>query len=118
MVVDYSDLLAYNMEIATNLIKEPDAYLKSFDQAAIETLSIENPVFSDSVRKELHVRIRALTDRISLRGVTKDKLNVLIQVPGMVTRTSDFDPLPQLRRSGVQTNTLPLLSSQGAPMGY
>ena len=90
VVVDYPDLLSYNMEIATNLIKEPDVYLKSFNQAAIETLSIENPVYSDNVRKEFHVRIRELTDRVSLRGVTKNELNMLIQVAGMVTRSSEL----------------------------
>jgi replicative DNA helicase Mcm len=117
VVVDYPDLLAYNMEIATNLIKEPDSYLKSFDQAAIETLSIENPVFSDSVRKELHVRIRALTDRISLRGVTKDKLNVLIQVPGMVTRTSELRPLAAVAAFRCSNQHITFVEQSGGSSG-
>ncbi|HZW56109.1 MAG TPA: LAGLIDADG family homing endonuclease [Nitrososphaerales archaeon] len=93
VVVDYPDLLAYNNDIATNLVREPELYLKSFDEAAHETLGIENPVYADKIRKELHVRVRELTDRVSLRGVTKDELNMLIQVAGMVTRTSELRPL-------------------------
>ncbi|MCL5068411.1 MAG: ATPase, partial [Thaumarchaeota archaeon] len=67
--------------------------LISFDDAAFETLSIENPVYADRVRKELHARIRELTDRLSLRGVTKNQLNTMILVAGMVTRTSELRPM-------------------------
>ena len=93
VIVDYPDLLSYNTDLATSLIREPDLFLKSFDDAAFETLSIENPVYADSVRKELHARIRELTDRLSLRGVTKNQLNTMILVAGMVTRTSELRPM-------------------------
>lgn len=93
IVVDYPDLLAFNTDLATSILKQPELFLKAFDLAAIETLTIENPVFADKVKKELHVRLRELTDRISLRGVTKENLNMLILVAGMVTRTSELRPL-------------------------
>ncbi len=93
VIVDYPDLLSYNTDLATSLIREPDLFLKSFDDATFETLSIENPVYADGVRKELHARIRELTDRLSLRGVTKNQLNTMILVAGMVTRTSELRPM-------------------------
>ncbi|MDG6996172.1 MAG: hypothetical protein JRN52_09635 [Nitrososphaerota archaeon] len=93
IIVDYPDLLSYNIDLATSLIREPDSFLKSFDDASVETLSIENPVYADRIRKEMHVRIRELTDRLSLRGVTKSHLNTMILVAGMVTRTSELRPL-------------------------
>jgi replicative DNA helicase Mcm len=93
IVVDYPDLLSYNTEIAINLIKEPELYLKAFDEAAVETLSIEDPIYADKARKEIHIRIRELTDPVSLRDVAKLQLNTLIMVRGMVVRSSELRPL-------------------------
>lgn len=93
IIVDYPDLLAYNTEISTNLEKEPGLYLKAFDEAAVEALSIEDPVYADKVRKEIHVRIRELTDPVSLRDVSKLQLNTLIMVRGMVVRSSELRPM-------------------------
>lgn len=93
VIVDYPDIERYDTDLATSLVKEPDLFLRSFDDAAVETLNVENPVYADKIRKELRVRIRGLSDRISLRGVTKDSLNTLILVAGMVTRTSELRPL-------------------------
>ena len=93
IVVDYPDLLSYNNDLATSLIRAPDSFLRSFDDAAFETLSIENPSYAEKIQKELHTRIRELTDRLSLRGVTKNQLNTMILVAGMVTRTSELRPL-------------------------
>jgi DNA replicative helicase MCM subunit Mcm2 (Cdc46/Mcm family) len=93
VIVDYPDLQRYDTDLATSLVKEPDLFLKSFDAAAVETLNVENPVYADKIIKELHVRLRELSDRISLRNVTKEQLNTLILVAGMVTRTSEIRPL-------------------------
>ncbi|MGI0091269.1 MAG: minichromosome maintenance protein MCM [Nitrososphaerales archaeon] len=93
VTVDFPDLQRYDTDLATSLVKEPDLFLKSFDDGALETLNVENPIYADKVRKELHVRLRELSDRISLRSVTKEQLNRLILVAGMVTRTSELRPM-------------------------
>jgi replicative DNA helicase Mcm len=93
VVVDFPDLLVYNTDLATELVRNPALYLKSFDSAALETLNTENPIYADKISRELKVRIRQLTDRTSLRDVTKSQLNMLIMVAGMVTRTSELKPL-------------------------
>lgn len=96
IIIDYPDLLSYNTEIATNLVKEPDLYLGAFDEAVVETLSIEDPIYADKTRKEIHARMRELTDPISLRDVAKLQLNTLIMVRGMVVRTSELRPMAVL----------------------
>lgn len=93
VIVDYPNLERYDTDLSTSLVKQPDLFLDAFESAAIETLNIENPIYADVAGKELRVRIRDLPDRISLRGVTKNHLNTLIQVAGMVTRTSELRPL-------------------------
>ncbi len=91
--MDYPDLERFDTDLATSLVKEPDQFLNGFDSAAVETLNVENPTYAEKAGKELRIRIRALPDRISLRGVNKNLLNMLIQVAGMVTRTSELRPL-------------------------
>jgi replicative DNA helicase Mcm len=93
VLVDYPDLERFDTDLATSLVKEPDLFLESFDAAAVETLNVENPEYAYRAGKEIRVRVRDLPDRISLRGVTKNFLNTLIQVAGMVTRTSELRPL-------------------------
>ncbi len=93
VVVDYPDLERFSTDLSTSLVKAPEQFLEAFDRAAVETLNVENPIYADRNGKEIRVRIRDLPDRISLRGVTKNQLNTLIQVAGMVTRTSELRPL-------------------------
>ncbi len=89
VIVDYPDLERFDTDLSTSLVKAPEQFLEAFDGAAVETLNVENPIYADSAGKEIRIRIRDLPDRLSLRGVTKDQLNTLIQVAGMVTRTSE-----------------------------
>ena len=91
--MDYPDVEKYDTDLATSIVQQPDLFLKSFDDAALEILNLYNPAHADKIRKELHVRLRELTDRISLRRVTKEQLNSMIMVAGMVTRTSELRPL-------------------------
>jgi replicative DNA helicase Mcm len=93
VIVDYPDLEKYDTDLATSIVKQPDLFLKSFDAAALEILNLYNPEHAAKIKKELHVRLRELTDRISLRRVTKEQLNTMIMVAGMVTRTSELRPL-------------------------
>ena len=93
VIVDYPDLERFDTDLSTSLVKAPEQFLEAFDGAAVETLNVENPIYADSTGKEIRIRIRDLPDRLSLRGVTKNQLNTLIQVAGMVTRTSELRPL-------------------------
>jgi replicative DNA helicase Mcm len=93
VIVDYPDLERFDTDLSTSLVKAPEQFLEAFDGAAVETLNVENPIYADSAGKEIRIRIRDLPDRLSLRGVTKNQLNTLIQVAGMVTRTSELRPL-------------------------
>jgi replicative DNA helicase Mcm len=93
VIIDYPDLERFDTDLATSLVRHPDLFLRSLDDAVAETLGLYNPIYSEGIRKELLARVRGLPDRLSLRGVTKDKLNNLILVAGMVTRTSELRPL-------------------------
>jgi replicative DNA helicase Mcm len=93
LVVDFSDLLRYNNDLANRLILEPDSSLASFKIAAFETMRSENALYADRVKRELTVRLRALPDLVPLRLVDTSYIDHMIAVSGMVVRTSELRPL-------------------------
>ncbi|MEM3437030.1 MAG: minichromosome maintenance protein MCM [Nitrososphaerales archaeon] len=93
LVVDFEDLLMYNLDIANKLQNEPDEVLPSFIKATYEALKVENPDYAERIRKDIQVRIRNLTDKLSLRQITTEHLDKLVSVSGMVVRTSELKPL-------------------------
>ncbi len=93
VLVDYDDLIQFNVDLAHQLLQEPDGSFEEFRNAAYETMSSENAPYADRVRKVLAVRIRGIQDRVLLRKVDTSYLDKLIAVSGMVVRTSELRPL-------------------------
>jgi len=93
LIVDFNDLLIYDIDKANMLITDPDEVLKSFKKATYETLRTENPSYAEKIRKDLTVRIRNLEDKVPIRKVGTEHLDKLTEVTGVVVRTSDIKPL-------------------------
>jgi replicative DNA helicase Mcm len=93
LVVDFSELLRYNNDLANRVLVDPDSSLSSFRIAAFETMRSENALYADRVKGELTVRLRALPDLVPLRKVDTSYIDHLIAVSGMVVRTSELRPL-------------------------
>ncbi|NWG09685.1 MAG: minichromosome maintenance protein MCM [Nitrososphaerales archaeon] len=100
LTIDFEDLLVQNVDMANRLRNNPDELLlnkpdeiSAFNKAAYETLRIINPNYAEKIRKDIQVRIRNLTDSVSLRGITTEHLDKLVSVNGMVVRASELKPL-------------------------
>lgn len=93
LVIDFEDLLMHNTHIANGLQKDPDDVIPSFNKATYEALKVENPDYAERIRKDIHVRIRNLTDKLSLREITTEYLDKLVSVNGIVVRASELKPL-------------------------
>ena len=93
LVVDFGDLQRYNGDLANKVLLEPDSALAAFRTAAFETMRSENALYADRVKRELVVRIRAITDQVLLRRVDTSYLDRMLSVAGMVVRTSELRPL-------------------------
>ncbi|MBI3841116.1 MAG: ATP-binding protein, partial [Thaumarchaeota archaeon] len=93
LVVDFGDLLKYNSDLANRVILEPDSSLASFKIATFETMTSENALYADRVKRELKVRVRGITDLVPLRKVDTSYLDKMLSVSGMVVRTSELRPL-------------------------
>jgi replicative DNA helicase Mcm len=93
VVVDYEDIIQFNTDLGERLLSQPDESLKEFKMAAFEVLSTENASYAGQVRDSLTVRIRGITDKVSLRKVNTSHLDKMIAVSGMVVRSSELRPL-------------------------
>jgi replicative DNA helicase Mcm len=93
IVVDFNDLLRFDDELANKLLLEPDRMLESFKSAAYEAIRAENPLYAESVKRTLYVRIRGIPDQVPLRKVDTSYLERMISIAGMVVRTSELRPL-------------------------
>jgi len=93
VVVDYEDIIQFNTDLGERLLSLPDESLKEFKMAAFEVLSTENASYAGQVQNSLTVRIRGITDKISLRKVNTSHLDKMIAVAGMVVRSSELRPL-------------------------
>src|SRR3984957_19082747 len=69
VIVDYDDIIQFNTDLGERLLSQPDDSLKEFRMAAFEALSTENATYAGQVRDSLTVRIRGITDKVSLRKV-------------------------------------------------
>ncbi|MGA2664339.1 MAG: LAGLIDADG family homing endonuclease [Nitrososphaerales archaeon] len=93
VVVDYEDIIQFNTDLGERLLSQPDESLKEFRMAAFEVLSTENASYAGQVKSSLNVRIRGITDKVSLRKVNTSHLDKMIAVAGMVVRSSELRPL-------------------------
>ncbi len=93
VVVDYEDIIQFNTDLGERLLSQPDESLKEFKMAAFEVLSTENSSYAGQVKNALTVRIRGITDKVSLRKVNTSHLDKMIAVAGMVVRSSELRPL-------------------------
>jgi len=81
------------LDVANRLRNEPDDIIQCFIKATYEALRAENPDYAERIRKDIQVRIRNLTDKLSLRQITTEHLDKLVSVNGMVVRASELKPL-------------------------
>ncbi len=92
IVVDFDDLLVYDSELAENLIKNPDGYLRYAEQAALAQLRIEASEYAETVEK-VTVRFRKLPIPTPIRRLGSKNIGKLIMVEGIVVRATPAQPL-------------------------
>ncbi len=87
LVIDYDDLLAFNKDLAENLINRPTEIIKSGSDAIYEVMLTENPEFAAKAQP-FHPRLRQLPDALKLRAMRTEHLGKLNMIEGIVTRAT------------------------------
>ncbi|MGD0549317.1 MAG: minichromosome maintenance protein MCM [Candidatus Bathyarchaeia archaeon] len=91
-VVDFEDLVAYDLELARLIVDKPDEYLPYIERSGWAQLKIEDPQYAEEIKK-IRVRYRKLPDRFSLRKVGQAQLSKLLLVDGIIVRSTPVRPL-------------------------
>ena len=92
LFINYDDMLRFDPEIARILRENPEDTLKAGDEALIEVLKIEDPMYAAS-GEVFHVRISNIPDQVDLRRLRSIHLGELISVEGIIIRQSIVKPL-------------------------
>ncbi len=95
LYVNYDDLLRFDPELARLLGEEPEETIKIADDALVEVLKIEDPIYaaSEETKGLFHVRFSNLPDLVDLRRLRSVHLGNLIAVEGIVIRQTVVKPL-------------------------
>jgi replicative DNA helicase Mcm len=92
LVVDFEDLMAFDSELAKEIVNNPDEALKYANASALEQMKVEDPEYAEQV-KELFVRFRGLPERLSLRKMRADHIGRLVMIDAIVVRATPVQPL-------------------------
>lgn len=94
LAVDFTDIIAYDSELAKMLVTNPDDYLQALERAALAQLKIEDPRYAEEV-EGVRVRLQKLPEdlTVSLRRLGAKHINKLVRVEGIVVRASPVKPL-------------------------
>jgi len=92
LVVDFSDLYASNMDLASLLLTEPDECLSLFNEAATTKTLIRDREFTDKIGK-VNVRFRDLPEIVLLRKIGSKHIGRLIMTNGIIVRASSITSL-------------------------
>jgi replicative DNA helicase Mcm len=87
LVVDFSDVILYDRELARHIEEEPDKALEEFSSALMEYLEKEQPEYKEVVGK-VYVRIRQPPRVLKIRELTSDYIGKFVAVEGIVTRVT------------------------------
>ncbi|MBS7610601.1 minichromosome maintenance protein MCM [Candidatus Bathyarchaeota archaeon] len=94
LAVDFTDIIAYDSELAKRLVTNPDDYLPALERAALAQLKIEDPHYAEEI-EGVRVRLQKLPEdlTVSLRRLGAKHINKLVRVEGIVVRASPVKPL-------------------------
>ena len=57
LIINYNDLLQFDIDLARLLIEKPDEIFIQLNDAALETLYFESSVHAESIKDQIQVRI-------------------------------------------------------------
>lgn len=94
ITVDFEDLLAFDQELAEEILENPDEYFKHANNAAYAQLRIEDPEYAEKTETEaVTVRIVRLLETAQLRKLGSKHIGKLVMVEGIVVRSTPVRPM-------------------------
>jgi replicative DNA helicase Mcm len=91
LVIDFTDLYAFDEDLARVILDNPLDHLPHFDIAAFSKLRMRDPMYADQMRR-VHVRFRGLPTETPLRRIGAEHISRLVMVTGIIVRASAVQP--------------------------
>ena len=91
LIIDFHDIYNYDMELATDLLRDPDRIVEALCRVVYDKLRLKDPVFAET-QKKVHVRFRALPSDTPLRKIGSEHIGRLVMVHGIIVRASAITP--------------------------
>ncbi len=91
LIVDFEDLMVFNMELAEKLREKPDEYLEHANRAAYSQLEIEDSEYAARIEGVI-VRFRLLPESTPLRMLGAANIGKLLMVEGIIVRATPVQP--------------------------
>lgn len=92
LVVDFEDLMAFDPELAKEIVNNPDEALRYANASVLEQMRVEDPEYAEQVG-EFFVRFRGLPERLSLRKIRAEHIGKLIMIDAIIVRATPVQPL-------------------------
>ena len=95
-IVDFEDLMVFDMFLAEHLRERPDEYMMHLNRAAYAQLGIEDSEYASGI-DAVTVRLRSLPEPTPLRMLGAANIGKLVMVEGIIVRASPV--MPQVLRA-------------------
>jgi replicative DNA helicase Mcm len=102
VVIDFTDLYSFDMDLARSVLDNPEALTTTFSDVVRYKLRTKDPIYADSL-KRINVRYRNLPAKTQLRKIGSDHIGRLIMVNGIIVRASSVTPLRGAERTNHST---------------
>lgn len=91
IVVDFEDVMVFDMALAQNIVAKPDEYLAHAGKAAFSQLETEDSEYASKI-EEVTVRFKGLPETTHLRLLGAANIGKLVMVEGIIVRATPVQP--------------------------
>lgn len=90
-IVDFEDLMVFDMALAESMREKPDEYLAHINRAAYSQMGIEDSEYASKIEGVI-VRFRNLPESTQLRMLGAANIGKLVMVEGIIVRATPVQP--------------------------
>ena len=91
LIVDFEDLIVFDLELAEHLRDKPDEYLQHVNNAAFSQLEIEESEYASKL-EGVTVRFKKIPESTHLRMLGAINIGKMLQVEGIIVRATPVQP--------------------------
>ncbi len=92
LVIDFTDVYTFDMELARLILDDPESLTPIFESVVRSKLRTRDPMYAESLDR-INVRYRNLPAETPLRRIGADHIGRLIMARGIIVRASSVTPL-------------------------